>query len=69
VPWRGARFDEALDALAASGRCSIPASHVDLRSVQRPRPLVHLGGPGGMYPGRLSVDVDAAALLDRPAGE
>jgi probable F420-dependent oxidoreductase len=58
VPWRGrgARFDEALDALEAwwsanpvahrGKRYTIPESHVDLRPVQRPRPPVYLGGRG-----------------------
>jgi probable F420-dependent oxidoreductase len=56
VPWRGrgARLEEALDAIEAwwthnpvtyQGKVvTVPAAHVDLRPVQRPRPPIYLGG-------------------------
>jgi probable F420-dependent oxidoreductase len=55
VPWRGrgARLEETLDVLeriwtedpvAYEGSVSIPASHIEPKPVQRPRPPIYLGG-------------------------
>lgn len=56
IPWqhRGARLDEALDALESlwgsspaeyhGELLSVPQAHVDLRPAQRPRPPIYLGG-------------------------
>ncbi|HEX3788466.1 MAG TPA: TIGR03619 family F420-dependent LLM class oxidoreductase [Pseudonocardiaceae bacterium] len=57
IPWagRGVRLEESLDALEAiwggnpaeyhGDVLTLPASHFDLRPVQRPRPPIYLGGP------------------------
>jgi probable F420-dependent oxidoreductase len=56
IPWRGrgARLEESLDALEAiwgpgpaayaGAAWTMPASHIDLRPVQRPHPPIYLGG-------------------------
>jgi probable F420-dependent oxidoreductase len=70
VPWRGrgARLDESLDALEAlwttnpaeyQGKVlTLPATHVDLKPVQRPRPPIYLGGQSAVALARVGRRAD-----------